>query len=235
MAQTLLAVPEISSTVEKTPVQLAYDLDGSVLRTRIHTKPTATTMQSDSDQAKPQAPHPKRNPRQEAALQVFLKYQRRMAMLVRRRLSQQIRSDAGGTDAIVQSAWKTFDKAATQLVEPDEFLKKLFKATSNKAKAALKRARTKKRDIRRKVPLSPGTRSDQDLPDLDFFASDPMPDEVAMFQEMLESLTPEEQVLVWGLLYGRTYQEIGEEFKCSKSEIGRRVQALREKLSKWLN
>jgi RNA polymerase sigma factor (sigma-70 family) len=169
-----------------------------------------------------------RSVREEAALQVFLRYQGMMASLVRRWLDERIRQPVG-TDAIVQSAWTTFDKAARQ-ADPDDFVTELLKATRKKAKKHMKRFTAEKRDFRRLVR----ERSDEELPDLELFGPDPTAEEAAIFVEMRDSLNRDDQMIVDGLMEGRTYEEIGEVLDCSKTEVWRRVKALREKLKSWL-
>lgn len=164
----------------------------------------------------------------EAICDLVRRYEGYVRRAVRRVLDPKLRSKFDSMD-FVQLAWRSFfrlPKHAARLETSSDFVAYLVTMACNKALMENRRGRTRKRNVRREVPLGKSCE--------EAVSSDPQPVDAAIAVDRLEQLLKGQSLLHRQIielrLQGNTYEEIAEKLHIDLHTAHRFIRKLRKKL-----
>ncbi len=173
---------------------------------------------------------------EQAAVEVFDRFARRLVSLARQKLGQALRGKEDPEDA-VQSALKSFFPryAAGQfeLASWNDLWGLLARITAHKCGDRLERFRAACRDVRREV-LAPA--ADDSNPSWEFLARDPTPSQALvlteLFEELHRSLGERDRGILTLHLQGVEIAPISAELQCSERTVFRVLERIRQRLER---
>ena len=164
---------------------------------------------------------------EEVIAEFWYAHEERIRRIANRQLSATLKRRLDEDD-VAQSVFRTFIRRMSDdqfsFENRDDIKSLLYSITINKVRQKAHFHLAKKRGIDQEVYLSRLTNLQR---------SEPTPDEVAAFNEILElieDLKPDEQVIIQMRLDGHTQEEIAEVLRCSERTIRRRMNDLASRL-----